>query len=280
MNNYRLGLRSLIVGALFVLLETTPVLAGRPLVIDDAPPVAPGQVEIELGVSHSRPRGGGREQAWPVITLGYGLFERLEVGLTVQRINHDRRGEPPVRGFEDIHLGAKWNFFTESQTLPAASVALDVKLPTANMSKGLSTGKTNQSFTLILSKSYAPVGLHLNVSYLVVGSSKGMALKNNLSGGIAADYALSPKLAVVGEVFGASRPEIGGQNEAAFQLGLRYAVTPLLVLDAAAGRSLRAAGSNFQVTAGLTWTYNLGTFLMGGIKSPTGGKTANRNARP
>lgn len=244
-----------------ILLHAKVALAGRPLVVDDAAPVALGHLEIEFGLSHSRPHSGGREQAWPAITVAYGLIQRLEIGLSIQRVNHDLRGEAPVKGFEDLHLATKFSIVEETDKFPAAAFSLDVKVPTANKSKGLSTGRFDQAFTLVLSKAYAPAGLHLHFGYLVVDSPKNAKLKNVTRGGIAADYALNPELALVGEVFGASRGGSGEKNEAAFQLGLRYAINPRFVLDAAAGRSLRQSGASVQGTAGLTWTVDVANLL-------------------
>jgi hypothetical protein len=235
--------------------------AARPLVVDDAAPVAAGQLEIEFGSSHARLHGGGREQAWPVIALAYGLTDRLEIGLSIQRVNHDRRNEPAVRGFEDLHLMSKLSIVEETDLFPAAAFSLDVKLPTARSSKALSTGKFEEAFSLIFSKAYAPLGLHLNIGYLLVNSPRNAKLKNRLRGGLAGDYALRPELTLVAEVFGASRVASAESNEAAFQLGLRYAVAKSLMLDAAAGRSLRFSGANLQGTAGLTWTVDVADLL-------------------
>jgi hypothetical protein len=68
---------------------------------------------------------------------------------------------------------------------------------------------------------------------------------------------------LVGEIFGASRAAQGDKNEAAFQLGARYAVTPGFVLDAAAGRSLRSSGTSVQGTVGFTWTLDIAGLLTG-----------------
>ncbi|MGH7798624.1 MAG: transporter [Candidatus Binatia bacterium] len=257
-------LTSLLIAALLIVVQATQSLAGRPLVVDDAAPVPPGHLEIEFGLSHARPVGGGREQAWPVMTLAYGVIERFEIGLGIQRVNNDGRGEAPVKGFEDLHIATKFNIIEETEALPAAAFSLDVSLPTANRAKGLSTGNSDQAFTLILSKGYAPGGLHLNLGYLLVRSPRNAKLKNRLRGGIAADYVVHPALAFVGEVFGASRAGNGEKNEAAFQLGLRYAINPRFVLDAAAGRSLRSSGASVHVTAGLTWTIDIANILKGG----------------
>jgi hypothetical protein len=244
-----------------VLIRANISLAGRPLVVDDAAPVGPGQLEVEFGLTHGRRDGGGREQAWPAMTMAYGLVERLEIGLSIQRVNHDRRGEPAVKGFEDLHLASKLTILEETEVLPAVALSLDVKLPTASKSKRLSTGNFDEAFTFIFSKADAPLALHVNLGYLLVDSPRNAKLKNRLRGGIASDYALNGELILVGEVFGTSRVGKDEQNEAAFQLGFRYALTKSLVFDAAAGRSLRRAGPTLQGTTGLTWTIGAANLL-------------------
>jgi Putative MetA-pathway of phenol degradation len=248
----------------WVLTGATVSLAGRPLVVDDAAPVPAGNVEVEFGVSHARLRGGGREQAFPVIMAAYGVIDSLEIGLGTQRVNNDLSGEAPARGFEDLHFLSKLRIMEESEVWPAAALSADVSVPTANKVKGLSTGNSAQALTLILSKLYGPAGSHLNLGYLLVDSPRGQKLKNRFTGGIAGEYAMNESLTLVGEVFGASRAAKGDKNEAAFQLGVRYALTPGLVLDAAAGRSLRSSGASVQATLGLTWTLDIANYLKNG----------------
>jgi len=156
------ALASLPIAALLIVLEATHSLAGRPLVVDDAAPVAPGHLELEFGFSHARPAGGGSEQAWPVMTVAYGMIEWLEIGAGIQRVNNNDPREAPVKGFEDLHIATKFSISEETEALPAAAFSLDVSVPTANRAKGLSTGNSDQAFTLILSKGYAPGGFHLN----------------------------------------------------------------------------------------------------------------------
>lgn len=238
--------------ALFLFAPT--VHAGRPLVIDDVAPVAAGHVEIEAGFSHARPRGGGRVQSAPSVGFAYGVLERLEVGLAIQRVNHAERGAAPLRGFEDLHVNAKYKFVDEAPLLPAFAAAFDLKLPTANRSKGRSTGKTDETLLLIASKSFAPLALHSNFGYTIVGRVSDAHLRNRWRGGSAVEWALDGQWSLVGEVFGVSRAEQGGKNEADFQLGARHQLLPSLILDFAAGRSLRSAGNAFRATFGFTWT--------------------------
>jgi hypothetical protein len=255
------GTAGLIFATFLFLIDSASAHAGLPLTIDDVAPVPPGQLEIELGFYHGLPDGGGREQRWPVTAVTYGVFNGLEFGLAIQRINQDVSQEAPRRGFEDLHLTAKYKFLDESAEFPALAAAMDVKLPTANRSKGLSTGKADETLLVIATKSLAQLAVNANLGYTIVGNAAGANLKNLIRGGMAMEWPFIPHWSLVGEMTGTSRAARAEPNQADFQLGFRYAALPNLVLDLAAGRSLRPSGTSVQGTFGLTWTVDLKSIL-------------------
>ncbi|MBI4490505.1 MAG: transporter [Deltaproteobacteria bacterium] len=229
---------------------------GRPQVIDDAFPVSAGHVELELGLVHAQPRKGGREQRFPVIGLTFGLVESLEVGLSIQRNHSDLKGEPPVDGFEDLHLTAKYLLLREWVYFPALAFGLDLKLPTADRFKGLSTGRVDESLLVIASKNLTSLlAFDLNLGYGIVNSPPDKKLKNRFLGGFALQWSVLERWVLLGEVFGLGRKAREEKNEANFQVGLRYTLAPPIMIDAALGRSLRAAGPSVQTTFGFTWTF-------------------------
>ncbi|HXG50235.1 MAG TPA: transporter [candidate division Zixibacteria bacterium] len=230
---------------------------GRPLVVDDAAPVAPGGLEVELGLYHGRPDGGGRDRRWPTVAVAYGLVEGLEIGLGLQRVSQDMSGASPVDGFEDLRLAAKYRIAESRGRLPSIAAAVDVKLPTASRSRGLSSGKSDQTLLAIATQPFGAFAVHANIGYTIVGRVHGKTLMNRIHGGAAVEHALDSRWLIVGEIFGFSRPSSATPNEAEFQVGVRYALHPSLVLDAAAGRSLRPRGTMAQATFGLTWTFDL-----------------------
>jgi hypothetical protein len=144
-----------IAGFVFLcLLIFNPVYGGRPLVINDAGAVPEKHLEFELGIVHGQPHRDGLEQKLPVMTLTYGLYPGLEFGLGIQRVNSDLKDEPPLRGFEDLHAGAKYHFLEES-LWPALAMAFDLKIPTANRRRGMTNGKWEQNLLLIATKHLA-----------------------------------------------------------------------------------------------------------------------------
>jgi len=248
-------MKELLVSSGFIcisLLYSPPAFAGRPLVIDDARPVAEGNFEFELGLVQSLPENGGRDRQFPVMAATYGLYKGLEVGLGIQRTNTDLKGDPPVEGFQDLHLAAKYNF------LPGEfydfSFAFDLKVPTANRHRGLSSGRFDESFVLIATKHFFPAAVDLNLGYTVVGRRAGEKLENRFLGGMALRYGLNERWRLVGDIYGLSRVVKGEKNEANFQVGVRFRPNLPVFFDAAVGRSLLASGARIQGTLGLTWS--------------------------
>ncbi len=234
------------------LLHPSPIFSARPLVVDDARTVGVGDVQFELGLVQSQPEKGGREQAWPAMALTYGLYKGLEVGLGIQRVNSDLKRERPVEGFEDLHLAAKYNLLPGEKY--DFSFAFDLKVPTANRRKGLSSGRFGESLLVIATKHFFPAALDLNFGYIIVDSPPGEKLKDRFFGGVALRYGLNENWRLVGEIYGLSREASGAKNEANFQVGVRLRPNLPVFFDAAIGRSLLPSGTRIQGTLGITWT--------------------------
>jgi hypothetical protein len=106
---------------------------------------------------------------------------RLKIGTSTRRINrHGGEETHSHHGFEDLHLTTKYNISEETPLLPAFPVDLDIKLPTASKSKGLSTGKTDESFRTSATRNFHSIAAHINPGYTVVRSSSGEKLKNRI----------------------------------------------------------------------------------------------------
>jgi hypothetical protein len=187
------------------------------------------------------------------MAFGFGLGKGTEAGFAIQRIDVDPKDGPRRSGFEDLHLNAKYQFLEEHAYLPAAALALDLKVPTASQGKGLTSGKTDGSLTLITTKNFSFLAADLNLGYLFVDSPAGEKLKDRVHGGLALRKPVYQDWQLVGEITGLSRETANSQNQANFQLGVRYQMTSAHALDGAVGRSLRSVGPKIQVTFGLTW---------------------------
>lgn len=245
-----------------LLFGTGDVRAGRPLVVDDARPVIEGGWEFEFGFAGAQLPKGAHEIDAPIMALTYGVLPRLDLSFNIQRVRSDARAQTALQGFQDLHIASKYNLFQETN-LPAVSFALDVKVPTANRNKGLSTGRVDENFLLIATKHFIRdgeltlLGVDLNLGYSVINSPPGDKLKNRLFGGLALRYGLTDRLRLVGDIYGQSREAKGEKHEANFQMGIRFRPDLPVFFDAAVGRSLLPSGPRIQGTFGLTWATQL-----------------------
>src|SRR2546428_5738404 len=138
----------------------------RPVQLEDAYPIAKGEIALEGGGQFiDRRQGRTRFVFQPQILYGAFYNTQLEMG-------GDLFTEPTtVEGAEksgDLRISALYNFNTETLTLPALALKLDLELPTGVRSRGV-----DGSLTGILTRSFGRWRTHLNATYTVVGSAQG-----------------------------------------------------------------------------------------------------------
>lgn len=242
----------------FALLPAT-AFGGRPLFIDDAETVGRSVWEVEGGITYwSDP---GRDHMDFPFAVTYGVLPALEFGLGFggqleQRIEQEG-ADSHVGGLGDLVIAGKWKFLAERAFSPAQALAMTVKLPTADHSKGLGSGEVDWDFSWIASKRLTEAaGVHVNVGYSGVGDPPDEESWDLLHYGFAADYQITSGLQWVGELFAQS--EVWHRTETFVQCnsGFRWAVMDGLMLDAAAGTYIHGDGRNVLVTFGLTWAFD------------------------
>jgi hypothetical protein len=236
-----------------ILVVAPGAFAARPLFIEDVETTAEGTIDLEFGLSHANLVKGGRAQILPALSLTYGFPHNLDLGLNIERINSRPKGEPRTEGFEDLHLAAKYWLPLSTNPPQGVAFSFDLKIPTASRHRGLSSGRTDETFTLIGTKAFNSLFFDLNFGYVLVDSPPKEKLKNRVLGGMAARWEM-PYTAwmLVGEIFGQSREAKGEKNQADFKIGAMYEVHECLTLDAALGRGLLTTGASVEATVGLT----------------------------
>ncbi len=145
------------------------------------------------------------------LPLAYGVTDRLMVGADILYSRQESdRSHADERGLDDINVGITYRLLDEGVGRPAVGVVGFAALPTADKDKGLGTEKLDAGFKLILSKSLLPslVG-HINVGYTFVGKSSEFKRRNEVTGGVGLEYAITPRLSALAEVVGNTNREDG-----------------------------------------------------------------------
>lgn len=232
--------------------------AGRPLVIDDATPVARGEFEMEAGVNFFDD-GPLRHWDFP-LALAYGLSQRWEVSLGSGG-QLEERGELEaddrlVTGLSDVILATKLKFADQQQLWADHALSLSVKLPTTSRHKGLSTGEVDYDLTWIASRRLTPkTGVHLNVGHTWLTDPPDEPIDDVFHYGLAFGYQFSERIEFVAETFANTPLDRLASTAVFINGGLRWQAAPNLVLDAAIGAGLSGKVPDFTATVGFTWSF-------------------------
>jgi hypothetical protein len=249
-------LQKILCFALLACLFADRSYSARPLETDDAGTVDPQSVEFELGaVFESDPAA----DAW-VIPIGIktGIMSGLDVGAGFgwQRFSESGRTES---GSTDLEAGAKWNFLSETNGLPALSLTAAVKLPTADEKEGLGSGETDWDMNFVLSHTLAEwlIG-HLNAGYTWIGSPPGEDVGDVVHGSAALELQFCPACWLTGEILAEREREDGADTMLSGNAGVRWVPVEDLAMDAALGTALHGGDApDLFATVGLTWLLNL-----------------------
>lgn len=244
---------------------STTAWAGRPLVIDDAEPVARGQFELEAG---GRFIGDRHFDHWDYLSnLAYGLVPRLELGVGFGGLFEERMHESEgglrhrehTHDWADVTPNIKWKPLDADQAWADHALAFTLKVPTANYDKGMGSGELDYDLTYIVTKPITEkMGGHLNVGHTWVTDPPGEDLDDILHYGVALDYQLTDTLQLVGEAY-ANTPLHTAQNTLIIvSSGARWEVVEDLVLDFAVGTDVRRGDMHLIASFGLTWTFGFG----------------------
>lgn len=236
------------------LLAASAAFAGRPLIIDDAEPVEPGAYEAEAGLRFSR--APGERHADLPFGLSYGLAPRLEVGVAWGWHLRDRiagNADPTVSGRQDVSLGFKWMPVRSSGDGLMFALAGAVNVGTARRAKGLGSGDDDYDLTAIVTKAWNRIALDVNLGHTWVGDRFDASSADEVHYGAALRYAASDRLSWVGEVF-ADDPK-GARAVWQANAGVQHAWRKNVVLDAALGRRLDAAGPDWVLQLGFTASF-------------------------
>ena len=231
-------------------LFSTSVFAARPLTTDDTGTVEKGKFQLEPGFDFTRQDNHDRELN-PSMTLTYGLFERMDVGIgSGYLFVHPAEGKKE-NGLADTELKVKYRLMDEKDWIPSFAVTGELKIPTASESKGLGSGKTdfgiNAIFTKNLSKRWV---FHINAGYTFIGEH-GANNESNYS--VAGGFIVSDKWALVGEIVGVNNFN-GRKGDDPFSglLGTYYLITDSIIWDGGVEIGMNKAAPDFRLTTGLT----------------------------
>jgi hypothetical protein len=229
------------------------VKPSRPGVANPAEIAEPGVLQLEFGYdSNFRAREVRAEHTMPV-TLRYSVAKRLLLQLDseVIRSETDEQTRDRAAGFGDTRVGFQFVAAEEGKGHPALAFAYFAKLPTADESKGLGTGRFGHKLVGLLSKKVGKADVDFNAAYLLAGREDGPGWEHGGQGAVSVSRDFKNHYGFDAELSGQSLDDV--QPRGIFALGaLRYTKGRRVVFDAGARFGLNPEAPRFGVFAGMT----------------------------
>ncbi len=220
----------------------------RPGVATPAALSAPGWLEIEAGVQHDRDGGGARTDSVPA-TLKLAFTPDWGVRLDADGLVRRRDAGSRASGFGDAAVVVKRRFAVGDDQ--ALGIEAGVTVPSGRRALGSSSGKPDWGVNAIYSGDVGAWHADLNVAATRAGAVDADVGRTQALFVAAVSRSLDDRWSA-GVELSATRQR-RAEHTSQLLVGTSYAVSPRLVLDAGAARSLRSGPPSWSVFSGFTW---------------------------
>lgn len=224
---------------------------GRPLRLEDAYPIAYGELSVETGPRFNLNRRSADRFSFPVEIL-YGACWNLHLGLGSTPATEPRTIDEPEKS-GDLRAFALYNFNQETLRLPALAVKVSLDFPTGVRSRGVHTKLKG-----MVTRSFGPTRAHLNVGYEFIGHAREGERNGRYEVILGVQYPLGyPRhfnTTLLADVFTQQAVRSGESNPTGIEVGVRHQIAPLVVIDTGVGTEFAgpAKRTPFFATVGVS----------------------------
>ncbi len=233
-----------------VVFITVPAYAGPPFNVDDPATVERHRVNLITSYTSSQ-NFAGEMQTCPTCLIAYGYTDRIELDIGAGGTSLRNSGSSRIYGFGDTTGVIKWRFQEETKRRPQLAIGYQIKIPTADVHRGLGSGAVDHCMWISAAKSYGRWSPFANIGYNFLGGHDGT---NNMFCGCGITYQVTEKLIAGAQVYGNSANAPGVRDELAWGAGLTYNYMPDKSFLLSLGRSEHGY-SDLNVYAGFSITF-------------------------
>lgn len=265
------------------LLSTAAAAAAqqRPLITEDPETIGAGRLLFESGLDYERdafyPLSGlsGDLLSVPTVGLSIGVSSIAEIqidGGLYQRLTIKEQVPAPftpildidgddTSSVEDLMIGAKVRFLSETSGRPAFGLRFATRLPNASNESGLGRDTTDFTASLLFGKTVRSLRIVGNIGFLILNNPILAARQDDLlTYGLSLARAVSTNAEIVGELNGRANfmenpVTLGSEDRATMRVGARY-TTGAFRIDGGVLLGMTPRDPEFGVTVGFTWVVN------------------------
>jgi hypothetical protein len=265
-----------------LLLASRSALAqSRPLATEDPETVPAGHFLLEGGLDFAYditfPASGLKGNLWRIGTFGIsvGVSSIAEIqfdggfrnSLTIKTVDPDAPlfemldiDGDTTSEVEDLTVGTKIRFLSESPGRPAMAFKVATKLPMASNETGLGLDTTDFHIGLFIGKTVESIRVVGNIGFGILSDPiRGDQQNDVVEYGFSVARAVVPDVEVVAELSGRQHiselePPIGTESRAIARIGTRFTRGPIRV-DGAFAIGITENDPTWGFTVGLTWVF-------------------------
>ena len=229
-----------------------PLEPDRPDVTNGTHIVDIGLLQMEVGVLSNRTGGGSGNFSTP-ITFRAGLTDWLEVRFGGDGFVSAVDPGDTASGMGNVQLGAKLRLWADPGGIPVLSILPSVNLPTASSAKGLGSGQSDFTVTLLTGTDFLTRG-HVDVNYGfgMIGTGPGLHRFSQHLASLSASAEIPGPVTPYAEYFWISRQDPNGGRVSAIDTGAIYVITPRFALDGGFQVGLSQAAPMVSAFGGLS----------------------------
>ena len=227
------------------------IVPARPTVSNPAEFQRPGVLQLEAGYNANFQAPGIHLQQDMPLALRFAVSRRLLLEFDGDSPSSQTDAGVRTTGAGDSQLGLQVVLQHERESRPGFSLAYYIKLPTADSSRGLGTGRVDHNLIALLSKKVRGTTLDFNATFLFSGRTTETGHAASGQGALAASRNVTRRVEIQGELSGYSRSD--AQSGAMLALGaVTYQLNQRLVLDSGLRFGLTREAPRCGLFAGLT----------------------------
>jgi hypothetical protein len=229
-----------------------PIEPDRPDVTNGTHIVEEGLLQIEIGAQRSRTGSTQRSVGTP-LTVRVGIFEWLEARAGTDGFVQQSDESSSAAGFGNVQLGVKLRLFADPGGVPVLSILPTVNLPVANASKGLGSGDTDVTLTLLTGTDFwrtSHVDFNYGIGAIGAGQGRPHFIQHLVS--VSVSHSVTEQLSPYIEGFWYSQQDPDGGRVVSIDVGVIHALTARLALDGGVSVGLTDAAPDFSAFAGVS----------------------------
>lgn len=243
-------MKRLALAVVFISAMAVSAYAYRPFVTEDAGVAGKGVIQLETSWDYLDWDNDDAEHVLLFVPI-YGITERLELSTEIPYLFHEQED-----GIGDINVVGKFLMLNETEKFPAFTLKGILKTSSGDADRGLGSGDLDYSIVLVTSKGFGSLTLHGMLGYTFVGDNGEEDVRDIHLYGLAADYGLTEKLHIVGEISGNRHPDRNIDDDPlSGLLGVTYQVSEKVILDGGVRYGFNDSVPEWNYTLGMSITF-------------------------